>query len=166
MAQQKPGTIKKNSESGLCQGKQWPHQQQRLCNCCSATFHSTELRQKCTPRILHSPEELKHVLFGTKMIALFLGANGVLQILQNKWNCCNPGGCDTKRGLPCCIPGLTVVTPFCRMLVSNDFQLVSSFYRMYPNLNWQQTGCFICRFSFCINMKNLNCKTSQTNKIV
>ena len=97
MAQQKPGTIKKNSESGLCQGKQWPHQQQRLCNCCSATFHSTELRQKCTPRILHSPEELKHVLFGTKMIALFWGANGVLQayakqveLLQSLW-------CDTKE---------------------------------------------------------------------
>ena len=28
-----------------------------------------------------------HVLFGTKMIALLLGCNGVLHVLQNKWNC-------------------------------------------------------------------------------
>ena len=28
-----------------------------------------------------------HVLFGTKMIALFFGHIGVLHVLQNKWNC-------------------------------------------------------------------------------
>ena len=67
MPQQKRGTIKKNSESGLCQGKQWLHQQQRLCSCCSATFHSTELRQKCMPRILHSPEELNVVICGKSL---------------------------------------------------------------------------------------------------
>ena len=34
------------------------------------------------------PPKNKHSLFGTKMIALFLGCNGVLHVLQNKWNCC------------------------------------------------------------------------------
>ena len=35
------------------------------------------------------PPKNKHVLFGTKMIALLLGCNGVLHVLQNKWNCCD-----------------------------------------------------------------------------
>ena len=39
----------------------------------------------CCPRPLFPKN--KHVLFGTKMIALFFGHIGVLHVLQNKWNC-------------------------------------------------------------------------------
>ena len=38
---------------------------------------------------LYSRDDIMHVLFGTKMIALLLGCNGVLHVLQSKWNCCN-----------------------------------------------------------------------------
>jgi hypothetical protein len=90
----------------------------------------------------------KHVLFGTKMIALFLGANGVLHFCKTSGTAVILVGVIQKRFtlLYARFDGSHPFFVVCLFL--NDFQLVSSFYRMYPNLNWQQTSCFICRFFF------------------
>jgi len=89
-----------------------------------------------------------HVLFGTKMIALFLGANGVLHFCKTSGTAVILVGVIQKRFtlLYARFDGSHPFFVVCLFL--NDFQLVSSFYRMYPNLNWQQTSCFICRFFF------------------